>query len=294
MRSRAGEIPRAWRKLFLTMAGVVTLAVPLVVGLLTERLLAPSPAVSADRPAFDVASIKSNKANNLAVLFGVGAGRGGGKNVTLKILIGLAYRLQQFQISGGPSWVSSDRFDVEGKTENRKADPDQLRLMLQSLLEDRFKLKLHRETKEASVYALVVGKDGSKIKLSSDQTSPDVNGPAPPGAGPNHGAINIGAGSLIGNAVTMALFTRFLSQRLDRSIIDKTNLTGRFDIQLQWTPGLGENPVSPAGYPLPPPADSSGLSIFTAIQEQLGLRLESTKGPVEVFVIDHVEQPSEN
>src|ERR1700730_13817647 len=169
MRSRAGEIPRAWRRLFLTMAVVVTLAVPLVVGLLTERLLAQSPAVSADRPVFDVASIKSNKANS-PLSFGVGEGGGGGKNVTLKILMGLAYRLQQFQISGGPSWVSSDRFDVEGKTENRKADPDQLRLMLQSLLEDRFKLKLHRETKVSSVYALVVGKDGPKIKLSADQT----------------------------------------------------------------------------------------------------------------------------
>src|SRR5580704_6688428 len=100
------------------------------------------------------------------------------------------------------------------------------------------------------------------MKLSSDQTSPEVNGPAPPGAGPNHGAMNIGAGSLIGNAVTMALFTRLLSQRLDRAIIDKTNLTGRYDLQLQWTPGVGENPFDPGGriFP-PPPAESSEVSI---------------------------------
>ena len=247
---------------------------------------------AATRPEFEVASIKPNKANS-PVVFGVGNGQGGGRDVTLKMLIGLAYRLQEFQISGGPGWVGSDRFDVEGKAEDPKADPDQLRLMLQSLLEDRFKLKVHRETKESSVYVLVVAKDGSKIKLSSDQTSADVNGPSPRGAGPNRGAIRLGAGSLIGNAVTLSLFTRFLSQRLDRAIIDKTNLTGRFDIQLQWTPEAGEAPFDPGGNRLPP-ADSSGPSVFTAIQEQLGLRLESAKGPVEIFVIDHVEKPSEN
>ena len=281
---------------FFLVTAAVALAGPVVVGMLTPPLRAQSPVVPPDRPVFDVASIKPNKANNLADLeFGVGDGQGGGKDVTLKILIGLAYRLQQFQISGGPSWASSERFDVEGKTENRKADPDQLRLMLQSLLEDRFKLKLHRETKVSSVYALVVAKEGPKIKLSSDQTSPDVNGPAPPGAGPNHGAFNIGPGSLIGNAATMALFTRFLSQRLGRTIIDKTNLTGRFDIQLQWTPGVGENPFDPGGRTLPQrQPDSADLSIFTAIQHQLGLKLESTKGPVDFLVIDRVEQPSPN
>jgi uncharacterized protein (TIGR03435 family) len=101
---------------------------------------------------------------------------------------------------------------VEAKAEDPKADPDQARLMLQSLLEDRFNLKLHREMKDLSVYALAVDKGGLKMKLSADQTSPDVNGPAPPAAGPNHGAIRVGAGSLIGNAVSMPLFSRMLSQ----------------------------------------------------------------------------------
>jgi uncharacterized protein (TIGR03435 family) len=241
---------------------------------------------------FDVASIKPTKANG-GTTFGVGNGGGGGRNVTLKTLIGLAWRLQEFQISGGPAWVGSDRFDIEAKAEDRNADPDQLRLMLQSLLADRFQLKYHRETKESSVYALVVGKDGLKMKPSADQITPEVNGPAPRGAGPNHGAIRIGAGSLIGNAVTLPLFIRFLSQRLDRTIVDKTNLTGRFDIRLQWTPSAGENPLSPGGDALPP-ADSSGPSIFSAIQEQLGLKLESARGPVEMFVIDQVAKPSEN
>jgi uncharacterized protein (TIGR03435 family) len=127
------------------------------------------------------------------------------------MLIGTAYLVQEFQISGGPGWIGSDRFDVEGKAEDPNADYGQLRLMLQSLLEDRFQLQLHREVRESPIYALVVGKGGPKIKLSADQTSPDVNGPSPPGSSrPNHGALRLGPGSIIGNAVYLPLFVRFL------------------------------------------------------------------------------------
>jgi uncharacterized protein (TIGR03435 family) len=246
------------------------------------------------RPEFAVASIKPNR-TNCCVTAGVGNGGGGGTDVTVKMLIVTAYRIQEFQISGGPGWIGSDRFDVEGKAEDRKADFGQLRLMLQSLLEDRFKLKLHRETKQSPVYALVVAKGGPKIKPSADQaSSSDVNGPAPPGAtGPNHGAFRFGPGSMIGNAVTLALFTKFLSQRLDHIVIDKTNLAGRFDIELLWTPDIGENPADLGGHAISP-VDPSRPSIFAAIQEQLGLKLESARGPVELLVIDHVEQPTPN
>ena len=102
------------------------------------------------RPSFEVASIKPSKTNS-GVTAGVGNGQGGGRNITLKMLIAAAYRVQEFQIVGGPRWIGSDRFDVEGKAENPKADPDQLRLMLQSLLEDRFQLKLRRESKQAPI-----------------------------------------------------------------------------------------------------------------------------------------------
>ena len=192
------------------------------------------------RPEFAVTSVKPNK-TGCCLVGGVGNGGGGGRNVTLKFLLAFAYRIQQFQISGGPKWIGSDRFDVEGKAEDPKTDTDQLRLMLQSLLEDRFKLKLHRETKQSTVYALVVGKGGPKIKLSSDQISPDVNGPAPQGAGPNRGAMRGGEGILVGNAVTLSWFATYLSPRMDRLIIDKTNLTGRFDIRLRWAPGAEES-----------------------------------------------------
>ncbi len=255
------------------------------------------------RPEFAVASVKPNH-TGCCTTYGAGNGGSGGKDVTLKMLIAFAYHLQQFQISGGPRWIGSDRFDVEGKAENSKADPEELRLMLQSLFEDRFKLKVHRETKVSPVYALVVGKGGPKIKLSRDQSPENVDGPAPPGAGPNHGAIRIGVGSLVGNAVTLSWFATMLSQRLDRLIVDRTNLAGRFDIRLQWAPIPGENPFDQGGNKLQSAiidnggatltADPSLPSIFSAIQEQLGLKLESAKAPVDVLVIDHVEQPSAN
>jgi uncharacterized protein (TIGR03435 family) len=166
--------------------------------------------------------------------------------------------------------------------------------MLQSLLADRFQLKFHRQMKDSPVYTLVVSKDGPKIKLVDDQQSPSVDGPSLPGAGPNRGAVRIGAGSLFGNAVELSLFSRLLSQRLDRTIIDETNLAGRYNVQLQWAPSPGEMPYGPGGNSLSPPADSSGPSVFAAIREQLGLELKSSRAPVEMFVIDHAEKPSEN
>jgi len=295
IRNHTGEALNAWRKVFLATAGVMALAVPVLVGTLTApRLRAQARAGTAERPVFELASIKPSSNSPDTLEFGAGDGQGGGRYVTLKILIGLAYRLQDFQISGGPGWVSSDRFDVEGKAQDPTADPDQCRLMLQSLLEDRFQLKLRRETKEVPICTLVVGEGGPKIKWSADQTSPEVNGPASPGAGPNHGAIQLGAGSLIGNAATMALFTKFLSQRLGRALIDKTNLTGRYDIQLRWSPEVGEVPFDPGGRILRMATDSSEPSIFTAIQDQLGLKLESARTPIDMLVIDHAERPSEN
>ena len=249
-------------------------------------------ATAGKRASFAVASIKPDKTDG-PVTLGVGNGQGGGRNVTLKMLIALAYQVQEFQISGGPGWIGSDRFDVEGKAEDPKADPGQLRLMLQSLLEDRFQLKLRSETREAPVYALVVANGGPKIKLVADQTTPTVNGPAQPGAGPNRGAMRIGRGSLVGNAVMLSLLAQLLSQRLDRPVIDRTHLNGRFEIQLNWTPDVGETSLDPGGNPLPA-SDSGGPSLFTAIQEQLGLKLEPDRAPVGLLTVERVEKPSAN
>jgi uncharacterized protein (TIGR03435 family) len=245
-------------------------------------------------PEFAVASVRRNNAN-CCEKYGLGHGKAQGSYVTLKTLIAWAYQVQQFQVRGGPSWITSERFDLEAKTEDQKADFASLRLMLQSLLADRFRLKLHRATKESPVYSLVIAKGGPKIKLSADQTSVDAVEPPRAGTGPNRGSLLTGPGLLIGNAVPLSRFATFLSSTaLDRPAVDKTNLAGRFDIQLRWTPDPRESPGEPGGTNASAPNASDYPSIFTAIQEQLGLKLKPARGPVRVLVIDHAEKPSEN
>jgi uncharacterized protein (TIGR03435 family) len=232
------------------------------------------------RPQFEKVSIRASKLDTPST-FAAGNGTGGGTNVTLKTLIAFAYGLQPYQILDGPGWISSDRFDIEATAADPKTPSDRLRVMLQFLFADRFKLAVHRETKLSNVYVLVVAPGGPRIGLAADQTSPDLDGPSLPGAGPGHGAIRVGAGSMIGNAVPLSRFANLLSQRLDRTVIDKTKLTGRFDIRLQWTPDVGEN--SPGEVP----------AILVAIQEQLGLKLKPGKELVEFLIVDRVEKPSE-
>ncbi len=236
------------------------------------------------RPAFAVTSVKPNHMD-CCTSGGVGGGGSVNRRVTLKGLIGTAYRIQGFRIAGGPDWIDTERYDVDGKADDPKADFDQLRLMLRSLLEDRFGLRVHRETRTTAVYALVVDKNGLRMRRSADQLSPDVDGPSAPGSAlPNHGALRFGPGSVIGNAVEIPFFcSAFLSDATERVVVDRTKLTGRFDIQLHWTPE--ESAAQPR---------ESGPSLFTAVRDQLGLRLESTKAPVEVLVIDHAEKPGAN
>ena len=265
------------------------------------------------KPSFEVATVKPNASgdNRVAIMRQPG-GRFVSTGVSLKMLMGFAYRVRDFQISGGPNWITTDRWNIEGKAEEGSIPPptgppdpnvpDPLSLMVQSLIEERFQLKMHRETKELPVYELVAAKGGAKIKLSEDQSPfrpPERGAPPPPppqrGGPLPRGSMRMGRGDLEANGVPLANFIQTLAQQLGRPVIDKTELKGLYDIKLQWTPELGQGPVVPGGpEPPPPPADVSGASIFTAIQEQLGLRLESTKGPVEVLVIDSVQKPTEN
>ena len=166
---------------------------------------------------------------------------------------------------------------------------------------DQFRLKVHREIKEVPVYELVIAKSGSKLKLSADQSPiapPNGAPPSPTGqrGGPTpRGTIEMTGGSAEANGVSIAIFVQALSQQLDRPLIDKTGLQGLYDIKLQWTPESAKGPFPAAGSePTPSTPDPSGPSIFTAIQEQLGLRLESAKGSVEVEVVDGVQKSSEN
>jgi bla regulator protein BlaR1 len=243
----------------------------------------------APRPSFEVASVKPADTNDQLFFIGFQPGGRFTANANLKMVIGAAYDVRNHQISGGPSWIESAKFEIEAKAENG-ADfapgpngAGQERLMLQSLLEERFKLALHRETKEEPVYELTVGKGGPKLKEVAD-----------PGKGGPQG-MGMGRGKLTGTAAPIAILVNVLSQQLGRSVIDKTGLGGRYDFTLTYTPDASQAAAfGPPGPNAPPPPDPNGPSIFTAIQEQLGLRLESAKGPVDVLVIDHAEKPDAN
>jgi uncharacterized protein (TIGR03435 family) len=255
------------------------------------------------RLVFDAASVKPNTSGSGLVRLSIPPGRLSGVNVTLRMLLRSAYGLPDFRMSGGPGWMDADRFDVEA-TAGGSATLDQIHAMTKSLLEDRFKLKSHIDTREQPIYVLVParrdGKLGDKIHQSGDECLPMMPlagaPPAPPPpAGPAVGGVRqcpsmLALGGISGRQLPIARLVGTLSQYIGREIVDKTNLAGTFDFDLQWTPdqipggGRGLIPVAPF--------DPNGPSLFTALQEQLGLRLDSSRGPVDVLVIDGVEKPS--
>ena len=166
-------------------------------------------------------------------------------------------------------------------------------LMLQSLLADRCKLKIHFETKEHPTYTLVVAKGGLKLK-EADPNNTYANGIKVPEGRPRTGVMMLGPyGKLTGQAIPIPRLAGQLAALIRSPVMDRTGLTGKYDFTLEWSPDEGRG-MTMQGAGRPTPSDDSGPSIFTAIQEQLGLKLESTKGPVEYVVVDHVERPSEN
>jgi uncharacterized protein (TIGR03435 family) len=238
---------------------------------------------------FDVASIKPSAVNDGRFAYrGLPGGALSATGVPLKMLLMEAYNVQAFQISGEPDWVNTARWDIEAKVEGVQGRLSQAQhgAMLRVLLEDRFQLKVRRETREMPIYALVVEKGGSKVTLHTGE-------PPPPGQG-----IRQGRGLFSVKKGGMALLTAQLERQLARVVIDRTGLMGDYDYTLEWTPEAGQGGAESLG--LPPqvepvaPSDSKGPSLFTALQEQLGLKLESQKGPVEIIVIERVEKPSEN
>ncbi len=234
---------------------------------------------SPTQSTFEVASVKPS-APDVAGMF-VRPLAGGGLQVTgatLKNLISLAYDVRPFQISFDSKWIDTERYDIDARSAaaDAKAPSDPARMAedrrkifegLRSLLTDRFQLLLHSETKEQAVYTLVVKKGGPKLKESPD---------------PRSLIRKMGRGTLKGQAVGLGMLALNLSNELERRVIDKTELAGKYDFELNWT-SLQASAEEP-----------DGPSIFTALQEQLGLRLESGKGPAEVLVIDRAERPSKN
>jgi uncharacterized protein (TIGR03435 family) len=234
-------------------------------------------------PAFEVATVKPTNPEGRGGGFRVQGRQFSVINMSVSNLILFAYGIHPRQLIGAPDWIEKDRYDVlgqpdvEGQPNNR-----QTRALIQKLLADRFSLKFHREKRELSVYAIVVGKTGAKLTISEGDPKGDPN------------MFFYGFGKFIAKNTTIADFAGFLQQGvLDRPVVDQTGLAGRYDFGLVYRPDqpLGGGPgVNP-----PPPNDADALDdIYAAVQQQLGLRLEATKTPIDVIVIDHLEKPSEN
>jgi uncharacterized protein (TIGR03435 family) len=301
------------RKPLLITAGLAALALPILLGIVNatqsqaESQVQSTPAA---RRVYDVASIKPNKSPDDRTKLMYSPDGLTGTNVTGQMLLRLAYGIQDNQISGAPTWFNSESYNLEAKMDSsvademRKISEDQRKVerqqMLQALLADRFKLTVHRETKDLPVYALVIAKNGPKLQKAKpgDTYADGFKGIDGLPAGP-HNMVLRGRGEFKAQAQPISALARALSHALGRPVLDKTGLTGEYDIALQWTPesqtpmfkgtesGQQNNDSGRS-------ADSSGPSIFTAIQEQLGLKLESQKGSAEMLVIDHVDKPSEN
>jgi uncharacterized protein (TIGR03435 family) len=251
---------------------------------------------------FDAASVKVNKTGD-ARTGGVLAGnRFSMINETAWRLIGEAYALSQplprNLIQGGPDWIDTERFDVEGVAQT-PLTRERARVMLRTVLRQRFKLDVHIESREAPIYALVMARGDGKLGPQLKRATAPCSARAASGQTPSC-AMGFGFGRLTANGLTMSdLATTGLSRFTDRTVVDHTGLTGPFDWTLVWTPD--NLPQRPPGTPPDQPltvnglvVDPKGPNLFTALQEQLSLKLESARGPVDVVVIDHIERPIEN
>ncbi|HYL75938.1 MAG TPA: M56 and DUF3738 domain-containing protein [Bryobacteraceae bacterium] len=282
------------RKLLLATLSVAAIAGPIVIGLLNPPHSRAQSPVTPAASKFEVASIKPSAPGGLAARFMMApGGRVNINNINVKFLIQQAYQVRDFQITGGPGWIGSDRYDIVAKGEgDEQISQEQMRAMMQGLLADRFKLVIHRETKELPVYSLVLGKNGPKLK-----ETPETEGvPGPDGVRRGGMQVRMGRGLINGQGMTMEMLATQLANQLGRTVIDKTGLKGGYEVKLEWTPEQGQGPAiqREGGGDAPPTTADSGPTIFTALQEQLGLKLESTKGPVTIIVIDSVEKPTEN
>ena len=269
---------------------------------------------SPDLPRYDVATIKPTSASDGRRMFLFTPDGISLTGVPIQMLLTEAFHVEDDHIIGAPGWVKSNRYDVQAKVSPEDAAKldklkfDERRSMLVPLLVERFNLKYHHETREMTSYALVVAKGGPKMKASEvqppppDAKPPDANAksgdPSAPRPQQRRMMRLMGRGHLEAEGSDTQMLARVLSQQLGRTVIDKTGLTGNYDYTLQWTPDDAPPPM-PGGAEGGPPhsesgSDAVGPSLFTALQEQLGLKLESTKGMADVIVIDHIDLPSEN
>jgi uncharacterized protein (TIGR03435 family) len=243
-------------------------------------------------PEFEVASIKPNVSDNAMAHFGIRGDRFAADNTTVKELITLAYNVRDLQLVGAPEWMGKERYDIVAKA-YAQLKPGTPPPELKRLLVERFGLKVRHETRDLPMYALVMAREDRQFGPAAKQVEVDrcpeaaaraaerartgqPRSPVVPGQRPSCGLF-YNPGSLRGGSIGFGAMLQSLARVVGRIVIDRTGLTGKFDFDLTWA--ADGNP------------DAAGPSIFTALQEQLGLKLESTRGPVEVLVIDHVERP---
>ena len=263
-------------------------------------------------PRFEVASIKRNTLNDRIIVIQSQNGRFTARGHTLRMLVQQAYQVQEFQIADGPDWIDSERFDIIANEPAAQATgvaagpvapgPGQPRprdLMLRTLLEERFNLSVHKETRERPVYALVPARSDGRLGATLTRSTVDCKTVR----GPDACGTSVGPGYIRARGVTIAQLAAAFSRltmtgsSLNRLVVDRSGLEGTYDAEVRFTPeyippvGPGPLPGFPGGLP---PIDPNGPSIFTAVQEQLGLKLDAQRGPVEVLVIDSVDRPTDN
>lgn len=258
--------------------------------ILASACLLAASALAQTPLAFDVASIKPHPPGENNSSTQTGNGQFNATNVTMRQVILNAYGLQDFQLQGGPGWISDDRWDIQAKSldesaavdESKLSDPDrnlrreQMRERLRSLLAERMGLVVRRESREQTIYELQVAKSGPKLT------------PAANASGGVSTRGRNGQFSATFTAIDMAGLAQSLAGRVGRPVTDKTGLTGRYDFKLEWTADVGQPGADITA------TEPAGPTVFTALQEQLGLRLENAKGPVEFIVIEKVAKPSGN
>lgn len=281
-----------WRgKLLVTAAGIAVAAWPIGLGLLNAGLGLAQTSGTESPQAFDVASVKVDLSfsDSSSTSFGPG-GSFTARGATLRGVIQEAYQVKDARLVGGPDWAGNERYDIVAKPDKPVTD-EQARSMLQALLADRFRLKVHRETRQLPVYELTVGNNGPKLKEASDSNCDAPPSEAPSGAPPRSGYCGgslVSYGRLTSRKVPVQRLAGTLSEIMDRPVLDMTGLKVVFDIDLQWAPdetqfggrrATGDNSDAP--------------SIYAALQE-LGLKLDARRGPVDVLVIEQADRPSAN
>jgi uncharacterized protein (TIGR03435 family) len=270
--------------------------------------VAPAGASSVALPAWDVSTVKPSSPDERGLMIQFTPDGIKIKNVPLWFIVREAFGLENDRLVGGPGWSRTSSFDIEGKVAPEDAPKlkamkiDEKRQMVVTLLEERFGMKFHHETRDLPMYELVVARGGVKMQASKPTNPDDPPSPPPaPGQLPKlgrHSLMMNGRGHIESTGTDMSSLARVLSGQLGRTVVDKTGLTGDFDYKLDWTPDEMAPAMTKSGNPTPgdnpPSQDAVGPSLFTALEEQLGLKLDSTKGPSDVIVIDELDQPTAN